>query len=379
MRILVLSSWVFLPRFSGARRVIYNAASGLADLGHEVLVLCAVGEQVIPVGIDNFKLDSIPIKRILVIIYFKLDVILGRVFRFIWAPLSNLIRSKILDISLEYQLIDKMASFGPDIVLAEDMYIAQVGLRISKLLGVPFAYRIHHIYCIQYSWNKLFYKIVEKWELTVLKNANALITLTQEDKEFIKNKWQLKAEESPIGIKEKAQIVGKIEKLLDCSNPYILYISSYLGKEVYWLKVLANYFPYINIVFLGYGSDTRIKLPNNILRLGTVSEFELAVLYHHCQFVFFPLEWTPGQGLPIKLAEALKSDKPILLNSKAAWLLSQDTIGIFTFSGEQELYEKGDYLLKEKCPLYNRGELFDHHNASKYLEKMLKNFIQRGL
>lgn len=375
MRILLLTGWVFLPPFCGTRRVVYNTASGLGAQGHDVLLLAAAAESQPTPVVSCFSFDLVRVNERVLTIYCGLANLLTNLPWLAGAAISDVLRSKILKHSVTGELLRKMASFKPDLVLAEDMYIAPAGLRAARELRVPFGYRIHHIHSCQYSRHLFLKHIVRRWELSVLEQADALIALTPEDKDLVRSAYALHAEYCPIGIRQLSS--HRFTRSSLTGRGYILYVSSYLGEELPWLRALGNRFPSATIVFAGHGSEVAGPLPKNIIRLGVVSESELASLYDGCAFVFFPLEWTPGQGFPIKLAEAFRTAKPILLNSRASWLLPPNAAGVFSFSDEEDLHSTVVSLLTGEHQVDRDTTFLDCAFACKQLENKLIALMEK--
>jgi glycosyltransferase involved in cell wall biosynthesis len=298
---------------------------------------------------------------------------LGRISDFIWAPLSNVLRSAILKFFLTNELCAKIASYDPQVIMAEDMYVAPACLEVSRKLQLPFVYRIHHLYNVIYIGHP-FQRILRRWEFEVLGKADLLLTLTEEDKEITKKMFGVCPETTQFGLDlpDSDEIAGTLKPRAD---EFVLYVSSYLGKELCWLRKAASFFPNTTFVFVGRGAEASASLPRNIKRLGIVSEQELATLYIRCKFVLIPSEWSPGRGFPIKLAEALRSNRPILLNEKASWLLPRMDAGIHTFATESDLYEEIGFLLNEHQAFRRDSHFFDWDAASRRLENHLKRIL----
>lgn len=378
MRILIVSGWAFLPPYCGTRRLVYDTASRLSRLGHEVMLLAAATLPSAGPRANGFTLDFIPVRNIFVNTYSALGRVLKGALRPTWISASELLRSWILEFSITEKTIQAAACFAPDVILAEDMWIAKVGLQLARSLQVPFAYRIHHFRTVQYVQPTFIANAVLRLESSVFAQADMLLVLTPEDADFAERAYGLCANFCPITIDDMPTAASASS--LEAQSGFVLYVSSYLGNEIRWLRALAACLPSVSIFFAGRGSEGVANLPKNIIPLGIVPVGDLAVLYRDCAFVFFPMEWIPGQGFPIKLAEAFKSNKPILLNTKASWLLPPDADGIFTFHAEDDLPAVAAQLLTKNHtvqPVQRDCSFLDPELAARHLARQLGLLIER--
>ncbi len=328
MRIVILSAWQFLPPFCGTRRTVYDTASDLGKLGHQVLLLITNSGK----GFRsiNFECKVIKTNSALLEGFFLLGRAANRTLPSIWGPFANILRTNIVAASALPRIQSEVQFFRPDVILAEDPYVASVASRISRRLRIPLVYRVHHLYSSQHS---SLIGLSSHWEFSILRQANRLVTFTVADQRLLRNKFGLDSEYVPI----EPNPLPKNKPESREAQGYALYVSSYLGEEKEWIVALAENHPEIPILFAGMGSKTTTALPSNVIRVGIVSEAELSKLYDGCSFIFFPLAWRPGQGIPIKLLEALRTDKPILMNSRSSWLLPSETSGVFSFVEESDM------------------------------------------
>lgn len=375
MKVLILSGWEFLPPYCGTRRLVYNTASGLSRLGHDVMLLAAASDPGAGRSVNAFRLDFIPVRNIFVDSYSALGRILKGTPQPFWMGASELLRSWILKVSMNERTIQCAASFAPDVILAEDMWIAKAGLHLARTLRVPLAYRIHHFHIVKHARRTLIASAVERLEASVLTQADMLLALTRQDADFAERAYGLRATFSPIAIEDMPPNASASSA--ETRTGFVLYVSSYLGHEVRWLRALAACLPSSNILFAGRGSEGATSFPKNIIPLGVVPDGDLAVLYRNCAFVFFPLEWMPGQGFPIKLAEAFKSNRPILLNTKASWLLPQNAEGIFRFHAQEDLQITAAQLLAMNHTIQRDCSFLDPGLAATHLAHQLGSLIAR--
>jgi len=375
-----VSGWLFLPPYCGTRKLVYQTAINLGERGHRVILVMATSEfdrNKFKSSQGNVDFELVPVKKTAYALYFVIGIVLRKMVDFVWAPLSNILRSWILKLFWMNNLYIRIAPFHPHVIIAEDMYVAPAVSRIAEISKLPFVYRIHHIYSLIYKHHP-FKEILRKWEMSVLKKADLLLTLTYGDKETANKMFGVSPQVTQFGI-DLPDSFGATETLEPKANKFVLYISSYLGKEMYWLIEAANSFPDTTFIFVGRGSNASVRLPKNIRRLGIVSEQELAALYRDCKFVFIPSEWSPGQGFPIKLAEAVRSNKPILINKKASWLLPRTPSGIHTFTRVSDLRQKIDFLLNDQQNITRDFHLFDWSIASWQIEQALKEMLSSKL
>jgi hypothetical protein len=316
----------------------------------------------------NVDFEAIPLNDHIFKLYCAIGIILQKTVGYVWTPIANLLRSKILRLCCSADLRNKIASFKPEVIIAEDMYAAPVSSMVAQEFGVGFVYRIHHLYTTIYLGH-VFESLLRNWEFSVMKKTDLLLTLTSEDKEEVNRIFEINAEVSGYGVNLADPSKGLNNFNLK-ENEYVLYVSSYLGKELDLLRKAASFFPSTTFVFVGQGSLALTNLPKNIRRLGLVSEQDLSVLYKYCRFVLVPFEWKPGQGVPVKLIEAVNSNKPVLLNEKASWFLHGISDGIYTFTANS-FYKQMETLLHSQMTIERDPLLFNLEASLAQLEMQL--------
>jgi hypothetical protein len=372
LNIAIISGWLFLPNYCGTRKLVYQTAVNLAARGHKVLlVMTEAGFDKDEQSTSHLHVDfqMVPLKKLIFNLYCILHIFLGKLCDSLWTPISNVIRSEILRVFWKRVLLEALESFVPNVIIAEDMYVAPVALFAARKMKVPCAYRIHHIYSTLYTGHP-FERILRKWEQSVFQNADLLLALTPQDKRVIREIFGVESEVVGFGV-DLPNYQEKEGEIQSQATKYVLYVSSYLGKESSWLKRAAVCFPDTDFVFVGRGSEANTKLPKNIRRCGIITDQKLASLYQHCRFVLIPFEWNPGQGVPIKLIEAFRCNRPILVNRNASWLLPNDSNGVYTFTTQRDFCEKIRTMLERQEITPRDSSIFNWESSSRKLEERL--------
>lgn len=372
MKILILSSWAFLPPFCGTRRVVRDSALGLEERGHQVLVVLAVhpaalGSESAPTFV------TVPMSST----WLRSELLTSRLcslhepLRYFWSGICKPIRSTVMMATLRCRILTTALAFAPDLILAEDMYIAPLGAHISRQLAIPFCYRVHHLHSLQHARYWFLEKVIETWESRLFRQCDALVALTQEDATLLRHKSSGRILKSPLGLRKQAADESPLPAQF--TEDYILYVSSYVGEEEPWLRRLAAHCSPVNVLIVGEGGRDFCHPPQNVVLLGTLPDQLLTRLYRDCAFAFFPLSWSPGQGFPTKLAEALLNDVPILLCKDSERLLPANTESVEVYADETDLQEKIRLLLKHKrCKVKRDAVPFDIATTSYDLEQKLR-------
>lgn len=319
LRIAILSADSYLPARCGTRKLIDSCADSLSGSGHTVVRIDTADHH----GTTTWNLGLRALRALLLAhnvgARFSASQVVaaGVAYGMLWKP-DPLIRAAITEAD-------------PHVILVEDLYSAYLARPLSRTLGIPWTLRVHHLEAARRPGTPSSpMKALFALESTLLNSASCLIALTTSDRALLASRYTPPTYYSPATISPLETRAR--QPLNPPRGAYALYVSSYVGGEQSWLLALAAIVGPQGLVLAGECQGEFDDLSEQVSLTGEVSDCDLKALYDNCGFVFIPLSWSPGQGVPIKLLEALGSGRPIVLHSSAAWLLGEFLPpGVFLF------------------------------------------------
>ena len=356
---------------------MHDGALGLAGLGHDVLVLLAArpGEA----EDDCRVFQSVSLGNT----WFRFERAVARLagtcegLRYFWSGACKPLRAAMLEQRVGNIFATKAGAFAPDVVVAEDIYIARLAIGIAGRVRAPLCYRAHHVHWIQHGRQPGLARVLRRWETRILDACDTVIGFTPEDVAYLAEHCSQPIVRSPFGLAKHAP-EGRIAMALR-GKRYALYVSSYVGEEDATLRRLAQACQPDGVAIVGEGCRDFVNAPGNCLLLGYLSTSALAGLYSRCGFAFFPLRWRPGQGFPTKLADAYLNGAPILMRRDSSHLLPRAADGVYCYNDEDEMCFLARQLLRAERHVIHRGDMpFDVSETSQGLAKELQSVIARS-
>jgi glycosyltransferase involved in cell wall biosynthesis len=214
-----------------------------------------------------------------------------------------------------------------DIVILEYPFWGEILGKICSQKNVKLILTAHDVLSYNLDEDSLLRKIALTEEINALKQADAVVTLSQDDQTFFE-KYQIKSHCVPIAIDTK-KINDVCQKRSTLKNPEELAIANRLNSD-FCLFVGSQHNPNIEAVkqirqwsnstpstaetftgqFVIVGGCWQIEEKGNFISLGKVSDELLTYLYQRAILVLSPL--SSGTGMSVKTIEAMAYGKVIL-------------------------------------------------------------------
>jgi len=315
---------IFLPDMGGLQLQIYHIARGLVKKGYHVEVHCA--------NIYKNRMNLLPESEFIEGILVKRYSMIGGLFKKLYITTSYFFNELLTDEN--YDIIH-VFSFLP-------YFMTNVSVILSKLMGRRIVITpTFHPYRLN-SYNDIFGKInglvYDRFlGIMILKFANHIIALTEEEARYYKSLGIDKVSVIPVGVdidrhkvsdSDVSKFVSRYK--IDAASPKILFVGrldkrkgvDFLLKSLKILK--ENYLNDFLMIFVGcnpiedYRYAKIIKkysLEKNILGLGVVSDKELACAYEISDVVVVPSVF---EAFSHVVVEAWAHKKPVIATKNVA-------------------------------------------------------------
>lgn len=307
MRILLVTAH-FRPHVGGIERFVENLASGLADRGHEVAVLCARTTADAPL-LENgaYRVIRVPASTLL-------HRLIGVPY-----PLPHPVR-------LWRALRDELQR--ADVVHVQDaLYVTSVTALIGcRRAGVP-SLLTQHVGFVPQGFRLL--NAIERVALATLgrvaRLATRTVALTDEVAAFAGEAWSLSdVTVLPVGVPAAATGNQLSERRLRGIHPDT-FVALFVGRDVPKKGldlVLGAADPRYEIIAV---TDRRGPAPPGVTLLPFVAHDELLRLYAAADAFVLPSE---GEGIPVALQEAAAAGLPLVVAFGAGYsgVLSADDV-----------------------------------------------------
>ncbi len=183
----------------------------------------------------------------------------------------------------------------------------------------------HDILAQQLDENTMIRKIALAEEIKALKQADHLISVSQDDQAFL-TQYKLSSTLIPNPVKLEEETDTKLIEASSFNNlqkPFCLFVGSRHEPNIEAVEVIQHIakdfiikYPDISCQFLVVGSCWEPEENKNFIALGKVSDQDLAWLYHHAALILSPI--LSGTGTSLKTVEAMAYGK-VLLGTNVAF------------------------------------------------------------
>ncbi|MGK7881570.1 MAG: glycosyltransferase, partial [Crocosphaera sp.] len=220
--------------------------------------------------------------------------------------------------------VKKLTEWADTVILEYPFWALTVG-DICHQSKTQLIITAHDILVQQLDENTLIGKIALAEEIKALKQADNLVSVSQEDQAFLKE-YQLSSTliPNPVNFDECSE-----EKLTEyCSfksieHPFCLFVGSRHDPNIEAVKIIQQIakdfiieYPDLSCQFIVVGSCWEPEENNNFISLGKVSDQDLTWLYNHATLILSPI--LSGTGTSLKTVEAMAYGK-VLLGTNVAF------------------------------------------------------------
>jgi len=288
----------------GVQIATLNLAEHLVQLGHEVHIVTFAPNKKPFCNLDNnlFKVHIIrpiiPIKNP----YFSILGILLYIF-----PSFKVARK-----------------VGADIVQVQHFSPALSAYLIKKILKIPYVISVHGENNCYTERGPIVSAVLKRIRplLPEIRNAAAIVSLTQDTKKDIEKCFKKESTVIPNGVNLKLFNLNKDRPFLDPLVPRIICISRLNEQKgieyaLYAVKLLIKDFPRTKLIIIGDGEcrhsledqAIELKLANNVIFLGEVPNEDLANYLYDSNVFLLP---SFREGFSLSLLEAMASGLPVV-------------------------------------------------------------------
>jgi glycosyltransferase involved in cell wall biosynthesis len=247
-----------------------------------------------------------------------------------WIPVTDIVMSKLINLTPDYLNELKMASAKADIVVASHPYLGDVLLNIAP--NAEFWLEAHNVESIikkeilpNNSSGELLLNEVKRLEGFCWHYANIVFGCTQGDLDALKNLYgdtKAKTFEVPNGVSiddvpyvEKQERHRRKEKIGFEDKTIALFMGSWHGPNIEAVKFLlncANEMPNIIFFILGSVCDAinNFSVPSNVKLIGVVDDDVKAVLLGTADVALNPME--KGSGSNLKMLDYFAAGIPVI-------------------------------------------------------------------
>jgi len=214
-----------------------------------------------------------------------------------------------------------------DVVILEYPFWGEILGKICSQKNVKLILTAHDVLSHNLDKDSLLRKIALTEEINALKQADAVVTLSENDQSFFE-KYNIKSYCVPIAI-DAEKINNTCQKRSTLKNPEELEITNRLNSDFclfvgsqhnpnmeavkqirHWLNSTNPISAPNTVQFVIVGSCWPIEEEGNFISLGKVSDELLIYLYQRATLVLSPL--SSGTGMSVKIIEAMAYGKVIL-------------------------------------------------------------------
>ena len=214
-----------------------------------------------------------------------------------------------------------------DVVILEYPFWGEILGKICPQKNVKLILTAHDVLSYNLDEDSLLRKIALTEEINALKQADAVVTLSQDDQTFFE-KYQIKSHCVPIAIDtekindicQKRIILNNLEELAIANrlnSDFCLFVGSQHNPNIEAVKQIRQWSNLANPIsgevtgkFVIVGGCWQIEEGGNFISLGKVSDKLLSYLYQRATLVLSPL--SSGTGMSVKTIEAMAYGKVIL-------------------------------------------------------------------
>ncbi|MGK7940281.1 MAG: glycosyltransferase [Crocosphaera sp.] len=214
--------------------------------------------------------------------------------------------------------VKKLAEWSDTVILEYPFWGLTVG-DICHQYKTPLIITAHDILAQQLDENTLIGKIALAEEIKALKQADYLISVSQDDQAFLKQ-YQLASTliPNPVDIEQNSDIeVIEPSSFNQIEKPFSLFVGSRHTPNIEAVKNIqqiakefTHHYPDLSCQFVIVGSCWEPEETNNFIALGKVSDQDLLRLYHDAALIVSPI--LSGTGTSLKTVEAMAYGKVLL-------------------------------------------------------------------
>ncbi|MDJ0728370.1 MAG: glycosyltransferase [Crocosphaera sp.] len=273
--------------------------------------------------------------------------------------------------------VKKLAEWADTVILEYPFWALTVG-DICHQHKTQLIITAHDILAQQLDENTLIGKIALAEEIKALKQADHLISVSQDDQAFLMQyKLSSTLIPNPVNIDQGTdETLEEHLSFKSIEKPFCLFVGSRHEPNIQAVKLIqkiakdfAVEYPDISCQFIVVGSCWEPEENNNFIALGKVSDQDLTWLYHHAALILSPI--LSGTGTSLKTVEAMAYGK-VLLGTSVAFR------GYPVESGKEGIIcDRLDEYVPLIAKLLNDGE--KHQEIGENAKQFSENYDYRRL
>lgn len=285
---------------------------------------------------------------------------------------------KILGVALFWlKLFFSLRKIRPDIIHCQGLQIAPSALLAKKFLGLPYL-----VYChgsdVYLPWK--FKSLISE---QVLKNANAVVALTEDMKKKVEELYNRKIFVIPNGIELKnfknlSKDIARQKLKLAKEEKFLVFVGTlkqvkglkYLIEAV---KILKGKMPEMRLLIIGEGGEKenlqeqveKLKLKQNVIFFGKLANEKIPEYMIASDIFVLP---SLSEGLPVTVLEAMAAGLPIVATQVGGLpeIVKQGQNGFLVEAKEPEILAQKILTLLSDEKLRNSMSLNNQKEAKKY-------------